>query len=49
MFNCLLIMTGFLFVLSIGAFVSDYIFPHIKWLNDYMKTLPMFWDEDNDQ
>lgn len=28
---------------TIGCIVADRIFPNIKPLNDFMKSLPMFW------
>lgn len=37
----LIIISGLLIILTIGGLVSDYIFPHIKLLNNYINKLPM--------
>lgn len=40
----LMIFTGYMIVLAIGGFVADYIFPHIKPLNDFIDSLPIMAD-----
>lgn len=37
----LAMLSVFLFILAIGGFVADYIFPHIKPLQRYIDSLPM--------
>lgn len=45
----LLILAGFLVILGVGGLISDYIFPHIKPLNDFIDKLPMMAEfEEND-
>lgn len=42
-FPALLIVGGFFCVLAIGGIVADYCFPHSKWLNRFIDSLPMNW------
>lgn len=41
----LLILSGLLCVLTIGGFIADYIFPHIRPLNRFIESLPMMEDD----
>lgn len=45
----LMIFTGYMIVLAIGGFVADYIFPYIKPLNDFIDSLPMMADYEEDE
>lgn len=36
----LIILAGFLMVLSIGALIADYVFPHIPFIQRYLDSLP---------
>lgn len=36
----------FAVLFAVGGFVSDFILPHIKWLNDWIDTLPMMRGEE---
>ena len=45
MFTFLFVMTWACALFAIGGIIADYILPRIKWFNDFMKTLPIFWDE----
>ena len=48
--DCLLVffvyMGSFCLLLGIGAFVADYVFPHIPFLNKWLESLPEFEEED---
>lgn len=41
-----LILSGFLVVLSIGAFIADHILPHIPFVQRYLDSLPDWDDEE---
>lgn len=43
MFAFLFIMMWIFILLTVGALVSDYVFPHIKALNRFIDSLPMMW------
>lgn len=45
----LIFFAGMLFILGIGGFVADYIFPHIKPLARYIDGLPMMDDYECDE
>ena len=42
----LMILFWFLIILGIGGIIADYIFPHIKPLNDFIDSLPLMADEE---
>lgn len=44
MFTFMFIMFIIISIFVIGGLVADYIIPHIKPLENFMKSLPMFWD-----
>lgn len=41
-----LILSGFLVVLGIGAFIADHILPHIPFVQRYLDSLPDWDDEE---
>lgn len=41
----LMLLAGWLGILSIGGLVADYIFPHIKPLIKYLDSLPMMEED----
>ena len=41
-----LILSGFLVVLGIGAFVADHILPRIQFVQRYLDSLPDWDDEE---
>lgn len=41
----LVLMLGFLAILAVGGLVADYILPHIKPLERWLETLPL-WEDD---
>lgn len=41
-----LILSAFLVVLGIGAFIADYILPHIPFVQRYLDSLPDWDDEE---
>lgn len=43
-----MILACFLLILGFGGFIADYIFPHIKPLNDFIENLPMMDDYEED-
>jgi hypothetical protein len=43
-----LILSGFLVVLSIGAFIADHILPHIPFIQRYLDSLPD-WDDEEER
>ena len=43
-----LILSGFLVVLSIGAFIADHILPHIPLIQRYLDSLPD-WDDEEER
>lgn len=43
---CLVIFSGFMIVLGIGAFIADVIFPRIPFLNRWLDSLPDYEDDD---
>ena len=43
---CLVIFSGFMIVLGIGAFIADVIFPRIQFLNRWLDSLPDYEDDD---
>lgn len=42
----LAMLSVFRFILAIGGFVADYIFPHIKPLQRYIDSLPMMEEDE---
>ena len=45
MFSFVFIVGVLFVVLSVGAFISDHILPHIKPLTKFINSLPMMWDK----
>lgn len=43
-----LILSGFLVVLSIEAFIADHILPHIPFIQRYLDSLPD-WDDEEER
>ena len=43
---CWIILSGFLVVLGVGAFIADVIFPRIPFLNRWLDSLPDYEDDD---
>lgn len=44
----LIILFWFLIILGISGIIADYIFPHIKPLNDFIDSLPMMVDDEEE-
>lgn len=42
----LAIISGYLFVLGVGCFIADFVFPHIPFIERFLNTLPDWEDED---
>ena len=43
-----LILSGFLVLLGIGAFIADHILPHIPFVQLYLDSLPD-WDDEEER
>lgn len=41
----LFILTVYLFILAVGGLLADYVFPHIRPLEQFIDTLPLMWDD----
>lgn len=41
------IIDAILFIFAVSGVVSDFIFLHWKWLNDWIDTLPMIQEDEN--
>ena len=42
----LVIISGYLFALSVGCLIADFVFPHIPFIERFLNTLPDWEDED---
>ncbi len=42
----LMILVGYLILLSICGLIADHVLPHIKPLNDFIDSLPMIADDE---
>ena len=42
----LAILTGYLLILFVGGLISDYVFPHIPFIQRFLDSLPDWKDED---
>ncbi len=45
---CLMILTGYMGVLCVGCLIADYVFPHIPFIERWLKSLPA-WDDELDE
>lgn len=45
---CLMILTGYMGVLCVGCLIADYVFPHIPSIERWLKSLPA-WDDELDE
>lgn len=42
----LAILTGYLLILFVGGLISDYVFPHIPFIQRFLDSLPD-WEDEN--
>lgn len=42
----LLILTGYLLILSVGCLIADYVFPRIPFIERFLDSLPAFEDDE---
>lgn len=42
----LALLAGFLFILTVGGIIADYVFPHIPFIQRWLGSLPDWEDEE---
>ncbi len=42
----LMLLAGFLGILSVGALIADHVFPHIPFIQRYLNSLPDYEDDE---
>jgi len=44
----LAIISGYLLILGVGCLIADFVFPHIPFIERYLRSLPA-WNDDDEE